>query len=486
MPLFLQDFWAWLRSLAPRRASLSGRLLAYTVIFVLVAELLIFLPSVAAFRTQWLKDRVDAAQLASLALEAAPDAMVDGALAEELLANAEVVTVLLQRDGRRQLLLPPSEPVMASVMEDMRDRSLWRSLLETCAVLLAPEGRFIRITATPRLGGGEEIVAVVAEAPLRAELAVYGRRILVNSILISAAAGVLIYLLLSAAFVRPMARLADAMVRFRAAPEDVGRVITPLPGRRDEIGVAERELQALQSDVRQALRQQERLAALGAAVAKINHDLRNVLTSAQLVSDRLAHHSDPKTRAQGERLVRAIGRGVRLAQDVLQYGRAQEPAPQPAPVALRAVLEDAFADAAAAADTPTGLEITIDPQLCVYADPEHVHRIGLNIMRNAVQAMATMRDRPSLMRMEAGPITGEAGAERDGSHILITLSDNGPGIPARAMEGLFTPFAATTRKGGSGLGLNIARELARANGGEVALAHSDEGGACFTVRLPAA
>lgn len=476
LPLFAQDALDAARAAFPNRPGLSRRLLAYVAGFVLAAELLILAPTVAAFRTQWLEQRVEAAQLASLALVAAPNAMVTDELSSELLANAEVHTVLLQRDGRRQLVLQSPAPVMATVVVDLRDHSMWRSMRDTVATLLAAPEQHMRVTATPRLGGGEAIVVVLAQDPLKRELSAYGVRVLRDSILISVAAGALIYLVLIRMFVGPMSRLATAMVRFRAAPEDAERVIRP-SARDDEIGVAERELAALQQDVRQALRQQERLAALGAAVAKINHDLRNVLTSAQLISDRLAAHPDPRTRGQGERLVRAIGRGVRLAEDVLRYGRAEEPAPRPETVALQPLLEDAFQEAAAVIARTVEVEVSVEPGLHVHADPEHAHRMFANLMRNAVQAMGAMED--AALRLA---IT----ARRDADAAIIAITDTGPGIPPRITEHLFKPFMASTRKGGSGLGLAIARELAHANGGDVRLSATSDEGATFEVTLPVA
>ncbi len=476
LPLFLQDALHALRAARPRVTGLSGRLLAYTVVVVLAAEILILAPTLAAFRTQWLKERVEAAQLASLALEAAPDAMVAPSLAEELLANAEVTAVFLQRDGRRQLILRPRTEVMASVRVDLRGQGMFGSMADTLGAMFADPDAFIRITAAPRLEGGEEIVVIAPSAPLKRELLAYGRRVLINSVVLSAATGALVYLALLLTLVRPMMRMAAAMVRFRAAPEDASRIITP-SGRGDEIGQAERELEALQRDVRQALHQRERLAALGAAVAKINHDLRNVLTSAQLMSDRLAANADPKIRGQGERLVRAVGRGVRLAEDVLRYGRAEEPVPAPQRVELRGLVEDAFADAVAAVEVATGLDVQVGWDVYVEVDPEHAHRIFLNLMRNAAQILA-------LHRPGRGVIT--VWAETHGADIVTAVADNGPGVPERARDGLFQAFAASTMKGGSGLGLSIARELARVNGGDVTLAASSADGATFAVRLPAA
>ncbi len=477
MSKVLQDIAGYLkrRKSAPR--GLSVRLLGLTVVFVMLAEVMIFIPSAASFRMQWLRDRVEAAQTASLAVAAAPDYMVPEDLAAELLANAEVEAVALKRDGERQLILQGDPPPRPPITVDLRESGLWSSLIDTCLTFTAPKGRYLLIVAHPRLEGGEFIEVLAPEKPLRDALIAFSWRIFGVSVLISLFTGGLVFATLSFVFVRPMRRLALAMTAFRAAPQDATRVIVPSK-RRDEIGQAEEELAALQEQVRQALRERERLAALGSAVAKINHDLRNILTSAQLVSDRLANNPDPNIRGQGERLVRSIDRGVRLAEEVLKFGRAEETEPDAAPVPLRAAVEDAFADAASAAEAPTGFDLAVADDVTVQADPEHLHRILLNLTRNAVQALAGQEDRTS-------PGMVCVRACRDDGAVIIEVIDDGPGVPDRARDSLFTPFAASTRKGGSGLGLSIARELARANHGDLKLAKSGPEGSVFELRLPA-
>ena len=94
--------------------SLSGRFFILTVVFVMLAEVLIFVPSVARFRQDYLNARLERAQIASLALEA--EHMISTELEAELLATAEVYNVVLRRDDVRQLMLssPIPQPVLAS------------------------------------------------------------------------------------------------------------------------------------------------------------------------------------------------------------------------------------------------------------------------------------------------------------------------------------------------------------------------------------
>jgi signal transduction histidine kinase len=455
---------------------LSARLLALTFAAVLVAAALIFVPSVAAFHTQQLEERVGAARLATLAAQAAPDLALSDDLAERLLAEAEVKAVGVRRDGQRELILGAVAPPKPPTRIDLRKRGLGAAILDAGRAYFASAEGFVLIVDSA--DDVEFIEVLVPAAPLKEALLRFTARVLLLTLLSSALVGAVIYAALAVLFVRPMRRLALAMASFREEPEDPTRAIQP-SGRGDEIGQAEAALAELQAQVRQALQQKARLAALGEAVAKINHDLRNVLTNAQLVSDRLAQSADPQVRAQGERLVRAIDRGVRLAQDVLAFGRAEERAPAAEPVALRRLVEEAFLDSVSAANAPMGVDLRLGEDAHVIGDAEFLHRVFVNLMRNAVIAVAGQEGRNA-----PGTITVAAQA-RDG-YLAVSVADDGPGIPPRALERLFQPFAAASSANGTGLGLVIARELARAQGGDVDLISTGSSGTVFEVRLPRA
>jgi signal transduction histidine kinase len=270
-----------------------------------------------------------------------------------------------------------------------------------------------------------------------------------------------------------MARLTRAMVAFRENPEDPQRIIAPST-RRDEIGVAERELAVLQRDLYGFLQQKGRLAALGAAVAKIQHDLRNILSSAQLASDRLARLDDPVVQRLVPRLVSSLDHAVALATATLRYGRADEHPPQRRRIRLAPLIDEA-GEAAVAAQAPEALFVNaVDPALEIDADPEQFYRILLNLIRNAAEALATAKAQGEI----------RVGAERRGRHVLIEVSDNGPGIASAIRSRLFQPFAGSARAGGSGLGLAIARDLARAHGGDIVLVSSDASGTKLRIDIP--
>jgi len=458
----------------PWPVGLSARLLLLTALFVLITELFILLPSLGGFEVGWLTDRVRAAELASLAVEAAPAGVVSDQLSGRLLKGAGVVSVAVQSEGSRRLLLAAPRMERAPALIDLRQQGLADFLAEPFKALGPSAPRMLRVVARPQFRSGDFIEIVAPSAPLATALEAYLARTLLISVLVSLVAGGGVYLLLAAFLVRPIRRITVSMERFRARPEDPAARLSP-SGRRDEIGRAEVELTRMQADLLVALQSQARLAALGSAVAKINHDLRNMLTSAQMASDRLATSGDPKVAQAMPRLERALDRAVKLAQDVLAYGRSDEAPPQLAPIRLAEAAEIAAEDAGLSAE---GVRLGLDlPQdLIVAADPDQLHRILVNLLRNAAQAVESAPPAGGgLIRLSAGVSEGRS---------LIRIADNGPGVPERVQAKLFQPFMGSGRPGGAGLGLAIARELARGHGGDLELASSSPDGAVFALTLP--
>lgn len=458
------------RGLSRLALSLRGKMLALSAGFVLFAEIVVFVPSAATFRIDWIEERAEAANLAALAASAAGEMELGDELARELLEGADAIAVARREAGMNQLILGGDIGDAELVLVDLREMNLLREIMDAAETLFAREGRYLNILYQPPMRPDELISVVVPEAPLKQALIAFCVRIFWLSIFIAAVTGGLLYFALFYIAVRPMRRLARAMTDFQADPADPRRTVSP-SGRRDEIGEAEAALAAMQSVVRQAFAERQRLAALGEAVAKINHDLRNVLASAQLISDRLATSRDERVAAMGARLVRAIDRGVRLCQDTLNYGGMRESPARMEPVPLTPALDDAAGDAFAAVGAAEWIN-RVDPALRVTADPDHLHRIFLNLFRNAVQAM----EGHAAARLSVD-------ARTDGDLIHVDVGDNGPGVPETAAASLFKPFGVSTRKGGSGLGLSIARELARELGGEISLYANSPAGAVFRVSL---
>jgi signal transduction histidine kinase len=431
----------------------------------------------AQFEDRWLYDHVRAGELASLAIEAAPNQVVSDRLSRQLLNGAGVVSVAVQSGGVDRLVLEAPRMARTPYLVDLREGASPLSWSAPFQTLFGGQNRMVRVVAKPSFRDGDFVEVVAPDAPLKLALENYLLSLIGVALLFVVVVAGSLYLLLIFFFVRPMQRITRSMERFRADPEDPAAAIHP-SGRRDEIGRAEAELDRMQADLRTALNARARLAALGEAVAKINHDLRNMLTSAQIASERLAQSGDPKVAQAMPRLERALGRAVKLATGVLAYGKSEEPAPAPVAVRLGPAVEAAAEDAGL---SPDGVRLVsqVDPRAQVSADPDQLHRILVNLMRNgreAIQSEATAG--------RAGAIT--VSLEQRDEASLIRVADNGPGVPDRVQARLFQPFSGSGRPDGAGLGLAIARELAQAHGGDVVLVDTGPTGTTFAVRLPGA
>ncbi len=452
--------------------TLSGRFLILTTVFVMLAEVLIFVPSVARFREDYLRDRLERAQIASLALLA--DDMLEMELEAELLENAEVFNVVLRRDEVRQLMLSSPIPQPVAGTFDLRDAGAMGLIRDAMQRLVEPENELIRVIGSPVRDAGLLIEITMETKGLRAAMLDYGLRILILSGVISVFTAVLLFLAVRMLLVRPIKAVVANMMRYRAAPEDARGLIVPGAGVR-ELREAEEALLSLQTQLTHALKQRERLAQLGGAVARVSHDLRNILTSAQLFTDRIEGSEDPLVRRMAPKLVGSIKRAVSLCESTLAFGRAEEPAPMLTLVPLAALVRDVLdAEAPALEGSRIVLLSEVPAEMRLRADPEQLFRVIFNLVRNAGQALM-----PS---GQGGAITVAASEGADAW--IITVSDTGPGMPSKAREHLFRPFQGGARKGGSGLGLAIAFELVRGHGGSLDLVRTTAEGTTFEIRLP--
>ena len=469
----------WRERLTPRAPDgLSARLLLLTVAFTLAVEALIMGPNLAAFHERWLRDRLQAAELASVGVEALPYSAVEDDTAAELMRIGGVQAVALTEQGVRRLLLQAPNLPRAPELIDLRQQDNWARLTDPWRTLFGHPDRSLRVQAKPRYRSGDFIEIVTPAQPLKLELKAFLLNSLLVSLLISVTAGALLYGGLALLVLRPLRRVTRSMERFAADPESEAE--TP-SDRHDEIGRVERELSRMQDEVRHSLRSRARLVALGEAVAKINHDLRNMLTSAQMASERLATSADPQVAKALPRLERALSRAAGLSRNVLEYGKSEEPAPQKTRVVLTKALTLAAEDAGLETD---GVRLVkqLPARFALEADPDQLYRILVNLMRNARQAIEADPGRPP-ERRGRGAITISAFGE-DG-FCVVRIADDGPGIPPRLAERLFEPFVSSKTSDGTGLGLTISRELAALHGGDLRLIAADAPGAVFELRLPA-
>jgi signal transduction histidine kinase len=451
--------------------SLSARLLVLTVLSVMLAEAVILVSSVSQFRREWLEERLWDAQVASLAMAASQDGRVDASLSRELLRDAMIDNVTFTRADGRVLALGKDAGPSVSVGYDLRRTSFLTLARDGLRTLLLGSEDKVRITGPARNATGEYVSVVVEEAPLRVAMIAHARHLLLMSLLISLLIAGLIYLCLFRLVVRPMQALAANMVRFSAEPEDARRVI-PTSSRRDEIGTLQRTLRTMEDQVRNALAQKNGLASLGEAVAKVNHDLRNILATARLVSNRLSQNDDPGVRTISLTLMRAIDRAIEICSDTLRFGRPQDLKPRLIRFELRP-LADEVGHAVGLSDESNPMFLNhVDPHLEIEADPEHLFRALQNLIRNAAEAIGDGFGDISVRCYDMG------------AEAVIEVADTGPGLPDHARDNLFKPFKGTTHEHGAGLGLVNVQEIMHAHGGEIRLVKSDAAGTVFRLHLP--
>ena len=458
----------------PRRFlnTLSGRFLILTVIFVMLAEILIFVPSIARYRADFLLTRLKQAQIAALT-QLATEEMIMPELEAELLANAEVYNVVLRRDEVRQLVL--SSPVPGEVFDtvDLRMAGPWELIRDAFKMLADPQNRIIRVIGYPVQDAGTLIEVTMETKPLRDAMVEYGLRILILSALISIVTAFLLFLAVRRLLVLPIRRVVQHMQTYAEAPEDARRVIAPNADV-EELRIAEEALQSMQTQLTGALRQKERLAQLGGAVAKISHDLRNILTTAQLFADRIEGSADPAVARSAPKLVNSISRAVSLCEATLAFGKAEEPPPQLRRLNLAQLVSEVAESEGLSADAQITILVDVPAGLMIRADGEQLFRVLSNLVRNARQAIEAT-GQPGSIEISAG---------EDDKEWCIRVGDTGPGLPPKAREHLFSAFQGGARKGGTGLGLAIAAELVRGHGGRLELARSDAEGTELAIHLP--
>jgi signal transduction histidine kinase len=464
------------RASTVRLSSLSNKLIVAIIAVILLVEIVVYLPSLAMFRATWLEDRLRVGFVAARVLDAVPDVMaLPRDLTDRLLTSAGANAIVYRRAGQSQLI-ELADPVSPDVVvtADMRQGDIGTLIVGAVDTLFAGPGRTLRIVGEGDLD--ESLVEILMpEAPLRRDMLDYSRNIVLVSLGIAAVTAFALYMLVSQLFILPIQRLTTNILSFRKAPENAALILNATT-RRDEIGVLERELSAMEGELFSMLRQQRHLADLGLAVAKINHDLRNTLTSAQLLSDQVATLDDPKVQRLAPRLVTTLDKAIGFAQSVIDYGREAASVPVLAPVNLRSLVEDAAFEARVAGHPEIGFDNAVGEDVVVLVDAGQMGRVFTNLLKNAREALeATSQRESAAIRVDA---------QVNDTDALVSVTDNGPGLPPRARDNLFVAFEGSARAGGTGLGLAIARELTEANGGQLRHVDPSGGGTRFELVLP--
>ncbi len=365
--------------------------------------------------------------------------------------------------------LGPRMPPTIPKLSDLREDTPFMLVVDALHTMFTKEPTVMGVTGLSQSDPRVIVEVVLEEAPLATALWDYLRRIITLSIFISVTAAALVYLTVQWLTVRPLQRLTANMTGFQQDPEDPRRVIIP-EDRSDEVGTAEQALADMQMRLRASLLEKERLAGLGAAVTKISHDLKNILATAQLESDRLenAPNVDPDVKIITTGIVRAIDRAVRLSTSTIRFAKEDLPAAHKQKLSLREVLMEVQTSLQSTLPN-TSIVIDLVDDVTFVADSELMHRTFENIIRNAGEAAAKE------VRLSH---------VKEGADHIVLVTDNGPGMPKRAKDHLFVPFAGSAKSGGTGLGLPIAREALRVQGGDIALKSTSSAGTVFAVRLP--
>lgn len=454
----------------PITSSLSARLLLLTIGFVMLAEVAIFVPSMAQFRLDYMNEKLATAHLIMTALDATPEQPIeeiDPLLRDNLLSQGRMLGMTVNRPNMPVRTLGPAMPSRIPYAYDLRHEMFWDRIVDAFATMLRHDTYAISVTGYSPSNPAVLVDVVFDERPLRSDMWAYAGGIFVISIFISVVTAALVYASIQWLAVRPLRRLTASMTGFQNAPEDPRTVIDP-SARRDEVGVAERTLAAMQQQLRTALLQKERLAGVGTAVTKISHDLKNILATAVLESDRLEAMPDPEVKRLTAGMVRAVDRAVNLSTTTLRFAKDGLPEVRKQALHIAALLDDLRA-AVQPAWPGCAIVVEAPAEVAVNADAELLRRAFDNLLRNAA---------------EAGSTSITMTATEEGGYQVVRVADNGPGLLQKARDNLFVPFAGSTRAGGFGLGLPIARELLRVQGGDIMLLATSPQGTCFVVRLP--
>lgn len=460
-------------------SGLSVKLIAAIIFVILAVEVVIYLPSLANFRTNWLNDRLQIGIVAARVIDAVPDVMnIPKMVTDNLLKSAGATAIVYRRSGKSQLIELDDAPMpREAVTADMRATDEGTLVMGAVDTLLNGGDRTLRIVGDVGDGSQSQVEVLMSELPLRQAMFDYSRNLGLVSLAIAVLVSIVIFVVLRRIVITPIRRVTANMVAYRQAPENASLIIAP-GSRKDELGVVEQELAAMETDLFSMLKQRRHLADLGLAVAKINHDLRNTLTSAQLLSDQVANLDDPQVQRLAPRLVHTLDRAIGFAQSVLDYGRQSGAPPRPTATDLKGLIEDAALDAGLVSHPDIRFNAEVPEGVIVRVDPDQFGRVFLNLLKNAREALEAQGGKIAEPRVTVGYAATQAG-------ITLSVVDNGPGLPPRARENLFVAFEGSARAGGTGLGLAIARELTENNGGTLTFVDVPSG-TRFDITLPAA
>lgn len=447
--------------------SLSARVIVYSLLVTVLVTSLMALPLIAHYSDTWLKNRVAASHLVSLATEASPNGLVDLDLQKRLLGQAHVFGVTVRKADGSILMLGPNMPLVHDLYYDLRQANILAMLnLLIKAATNTGSNKVIHITGN---APGENAVLVEIDIGCHDLIlqAMEGtKRALGTALFTALLVSIFFYGFLQVTVVYPLQRLTNGILAFRSAPADINRS-NLLSGRIDEIGIAEEAFQQMQNDIRSALVLRTRLAAIGMAVTKIQHDLRGTLSSVVMASDTLEASHDPEVRRVLPGLITAIDRAVELCRSSINYAKEGPLQLKWKRFNLYTLVDELLKECESIRHAE--LINQVPQELSIVGDRAQLYRAIGNLVRNALEA-------------DSNKIVISTFINED--MLEIDVSDNGTGIPEKVKNQLFKPFMSSTKIGNSGLGLSIARDVVVAHGGTISIVVSGPGRTVFSVRLP--
>ncbi|MCL2452389.1 MAG: HAMP domain-containing histidine kinase [Alphaproteobacteria bacterium] len=473
----LESSAAGLKNRRRVRFGLAIRVLVLVTAFVMAAAAMVYVPAIGTFRDNWLRHRLSAAYTAALVLDAAPQAMVPPELSQKLLNSVGACIIVLNKNGTKNVLAASDLPSKVDEVYDFREPAFLPSPT-AITTLMSPPGRYITVLGEAPMVG-ESIAITMSEAPLIRDMRTYSIRLLLTTLVMSAIVAILATIAIQVMVLLPVRRLTTSISDFGANPENALPIIVP-SSVSDEIAHAEEELAIMQDSLVRELNEKKHLAALGLAVAKINHDMRNMLASAQLLSDRLVNAEDPLVQRLAPKLVATLDRAIRFCQATLTYGRAVDDPPKPVRFSLHGLVTEVMEMVRLEATGEIAFINSVPADFDIWADQEQMFRVLMNLIRNAAEALGSMK-------------IGDGQTKRiqvvsrlDDGKAIIEVADTGPGVPPGARAKLFIPFSSN-RSGGSGLGLVIAKDLVKGHGGTIMLIPNgaeEIHGSRFRISLP--
>ncbi len=459
---------------------LAARVLVVTIGFALLAMALFYAARLAAYRETWFHNKITSAQTAVEAFDPGGPNALPPDIARKVLQSVGVKAIAVSTPSGRKTICQSQPAPTARVAVDLASETFVDSVIAAFRTLLSGQSALVAVTDATATDGSH-IEVTLDEKPLVAGLWRVSHTFFNIALLIATVVASVLWTALWIMALRPIRRLTSNIIAFGQRPQDVSRIIAP-SRRNDEIGRAEKALAAMQESLAHELAQRKRMAELGMAVARINHDLRNILSAAQLISDRLATIPDPQTQRLAPRLVATLDRAIQFCQTTLTYGAGSEQPPERRPFDLNGMAQEVVEAARAEHGANIDYHVDIPPRFEVYADPDHILRVLENLSRNAAQALmanGAAGGPPKSIRFAAIRTEGVA---------LIEISDTGPGFPPDQKDRLFEPFHKSTSQAGTGLGLSIAADLVIRNGGCIDLAPPKDDdfycGARFLIKLP--